>query len=115
MAIETRDITPSKQRPTKAMIRLCGCAGRSAPLLFAYDRKHIFSWPSSYVVGTNEYPQHTFLWRIDENYPSIIIKYPPYLFFCMVQYGQTVKTLIRHGLICVFAGHTCYFVGLTVP
>ena len=27
------------------------------------------------------YQQHMFLWRTDENYPSIIIKYPPYLFF----------------------------------
>ena len=25
---------------------------------------------------------NTFLWRTDENYPSIIIKYPRYLFFC---------------------------------
>ena len=24
---------------------------------------------------------HMFLWRTDENYPSVIIKYPPYLFF----------------------------------
>ena len=31
---------------------------------------------------SNEYPQHMFLWRIIENYPLIIIKYPPYLFFC---------------------------------
>ena len=46
---------------------------------------------------SNEYPQHSvftekkailmnthnicFLWRTDEIYPSIIIKYPPYLFF----------------------------------
>ena len=30
----------------------------------------------------HEYPQHIFLWRTDENYPSIIIKYPPYLFHC---------------------------------
>ena len=30
---------------------------------------------------SNEYPQHMFLWRTDENYPSIIIKYPPYLSF----------------------------------
>ena len=29
---------------------------------------------------SNEYPQDMFLWRTDENYPSIIIKYPPYLF-----------------------------------
>ena len=28
---------------------------------------------------SNEHPQHMFLWRNDENYHSIIIKYPPYL------------------------------------
>ena len=33
---------------------------------------------------SNEYPQHMFLSRNDENYPSIFIKYPPYLFQCMV-------------------------------
>ena len=31
-----------------------------------------------------EYPQHLFLWRTDENYPSIIIKYPHYLVFWTV-------------------------------
>ena len=25
---------------------------------------------------------HMFLWRTDDNYPLIIIKYPPYLVFC---------------------------------
>ena len=29
---------------------------------------------------SNEYPQHMFLWRTDKNYPSVIIKDPPYLF-----------------------------------
>ena len=28
---------------------------------------------------SNEYPQHTFLWRNMENDPKIIIKYPLYL------------------------------------
>ena len=46
-AIESRDIILSKQRTTKALIRLRGCAGWSAPLLFAYDIRHIFSWPGS--------------------------------------------------------------------
>ena len=36
LANESRDIL-SKQRTTKALIRLRGCAGWSAPLLFAYD------------------------------------------------------------------------------
>ena len=31
------DISLSKQRTTKALVRLRGCAGLSAPLLFAYD------------------------------------------------------------------------------
>ena len=31
---------------------------------------------------SNEYPQHKFLWRIEENYPSIVISYLPYLFHC---------------------------------
>ena len=26
---------------------------------------------------------NTFLWRNDKNYPSVIIKYPPYLFYRM--------------------------------
>ena len=30
-----------------------------------------------------------FLWRIIENYPSIIIKYPPYLFHCYSLYLKT--------------------------
>ena len=46
-AIESKDIILSKQRTTKALIRLRGCAGWSAPLLFAYDIRHIFSWPGS--------------------------------------------------------------------
>ena len=36
--IETRGIMLSWQQQTKALIRLRGCAGWSAPLLFAYDK-----------------------------------------------------------------------------
>ena len=38
-------------------------------------------------IDSNEYPQHMFLYDpqhmflYDENYPLIIIKYPPYLFY----------------------------------
>ena len=32
------------------------------------------------IRDSNVYPQHMFLWRIVQNYPSIITKYPPYLF-----------------------------------
>ena len=46
-AIEARDIL-SKQRTTKALIRL---RGWSAPLLFAYDIRHIFSRPGSYKIN----------------------------------------------------------------
>ena len=47
LVTETRDITLSRQRTTKALIRLRGCAGWSAPLLFAYDIRHVFSWSGS--------------------------------------------------------------------
>ena len=46
--IETRGIILSRQWTTKALIRLRGCAGWSAPLLFAYGITG-FSWSSSYV------------------------------------------------------------------
>ena len=37
-----------KQRTTKVLIRLRGCVGWSAPLLFAYGLRHIFAWPGPY-------------------------------------------------------------------
>ena len=48
-AIKFRDIILSRQWTTKVLIRQHGCAGRSAPLLFAYDIRHFFLWPSSYL------------------------------------------------------------------
>ena len=50
LVTETIDITLSRQWTTKALIRLCGCAGWSAHLLFAYDVRHVFSWPGSFVL-----------------------------------------------------------------
>ena len=40
---------------------------------------------------SNEYPQHMFLWRTGENYPSVIIKYPPYLFY----WSHLVKWVVQ--------------------
>ena len=40
----------SRQWTTKVLIRLCGCAGWSAPLLFAYGIGQIFSWSGSYFL-----------------------------------------------------------------
>ena len=34
----------------------------------------------TYSNDSNGYSQHMFLWRNMENYPKLIIKYPPYLF-----------------------------------
>ena len=39
---------------------------------------------------SNEYPQHMFLWRSDENYPSIIIKYH----ICSTDNAKNAKTTI---------------------
>ena len=38
----------SKQWTTTVLVRLRGCAGWSAPLLFAYDIWHIFAWLGPY-------------------------------------------------------------------
>ena len=38
-------ITLSRQWTTKALIRLCGCAGWPAPLLFAYSLGFLMTWP----------------------------------------------------------------------
>ena len=54
-AIESRDIILSKQRTTKALIRLRRCAGWSAPLLVASDKRHIFSWLGSFVFVRGVY------------------------------------------------------------
>ena len=43
----------SKQRTTKMLIRLRGCAGWSAPLLFAYGIRHIFAWSSPFMMITH--------------------------------------------------------------
>ena len=48
-AIDSRDTVLSKQRTTNVLIRLSGCASWSAPLLFTYDIRHIFSWLGSYL------------------------------------------------------------------
>ena len=48
--LQKLDITLARQRTTKALIRLRGCAGWSAPLLFTYDIKHIFTWPGSIIL-----------------------------------------------------------------
>ena len=45
-----------------------------------------YSLESPLQGNSNEYPQHTFLWRTDENYTSIIIKYPPYLIYSTVYF-----------------------------
>ena len=50
LVTETRDITLSRQRTIKALIRLRGWAGWAAPLLFAYDIRCLFSWPGSFCL-----------------------------------------------------------------
>ena len=57
LVTETRDITLCRQRTTKALIRLRGCAGWSAPLLFAYDiriRIRIVYWWNAETTITHQ-------------------------------------------------------------
>ena len=53
----------------------------------------------TYVVSTNEYPQHMVLWRNKQNYPLIITKYPPYLFHC-IQTSRSGSEPVRCGIEC---------------
>ena len=59
MDIETADIILSRQQTIKVLIRLCGCAGWSAPLLFAYGINR-FSWRGSYHKNTISNFQYAF-------------------------------------------------------
>ena len=53
-------------------------------------------WVLIRTLDSNEYPQHMFLWRTDEDYTSIIIRYPLYL--------HPAKTQIRLGIGCLPGG-----------
>ena len=50
--IETTDIILSKRWITKALVRLRGCAGWSAPLLFAYGKKRFSHGVTQLYEGT---------------------------------------------------------------
>ena len=98
------------------LIRLRGCAGWSAPLLFAYDIRHVFSWPGSFIFSVEQirrvfddnlgifslflhknicygYSLESPRWRTIENYPLIIITYPPYLFYWFSVECSTVANI----------------------
>ena len=60
---------------------------------------------------SNEYPQHMFLWRNVENYPSIITKYPPYLFHWILfrtftQLAHVLTTWLICGSLTHFIRNT---------
>ena len=42
--------------------------------------------------NSSEYPQHMFLWRNNKNYPLVILKYSPYLFYTV---QSTLMLMIR--------------------
>ena len=50
LLVASLDMILSNKQITKALIRLHGCAGWSAPVLFANPRRQVFSHRGSYVV-----------------------------------------------------------------
>ena len=61
IAIETSlGMILSKKRITKALIRLRGCAGWSASVLFANPRRQVFSRRGPYSNNNDEYQQPYF-------------------------------------------------------
>ena len=57
--VASLDMILSNKRITKALIRLCGRAGWSAPVLFANPRRQVFSLQGPYDVAS--VAQSTFL------------------------------------------------------
>ena len=68
--IEARGIILSRQRTTKALVRLRGWAGRSAPLLFAYGINR-FSHDVAHLM-------HFFFFSFD----GPMIESVPFMYFC---------------------------------
>ena len=60
--IETRDIILSRHGTTKVLIRLCGCAGWSAPLLFAYGINR-FSQDMAQIILRIGITSYTYLFQ----------------------------------------------------
>ena len=93
-AIASRDFILSRQRTTKALIRLCGCAGWSAPLLFAYGIKMFFHYMAHIMF-------------------SVLINWLSWR-TAMQTAKASDQTGRMHRLIWVFAGRTCNFAGFVV-
>ena len=54
LLIASIDMIMSNEQITKVLIRLCGCTGWSAPLLFAVHQRHVFLCKGSYVTDIRE-------------------------------------------------------------
>ena len=78
--IETRGIILSRQWKKKVLIRLRGCAGWSAPLLFAYGISHIFAWPGPIINGRFMEIGEIQLWQT--NTDALLCSYLPRTFIC---------------------------------
>ena len=63
------DIVLYKTQITKALIRLCGCAGWSAPVLFANPRRQVFSHRGPYkgAILRWNYRKMTMKWSFSYN------------------------------------------------
>ena len=93
--LETLDIASihiilSKQRTTKVLIRLRGCAGWSAPLLFAYVIRHSFAWPGpneplasiiNFIWNDHECKILFIIWLFQEGFYMYCLKSWHYMYF----------------------------------
>ena len=107
LAPETRDITLSRQRTTKALIRLRGCAGWSAPLLFAYDIRHVFSWPGSFIIE----PAHEIMVTWAKAQASLCIRavLPEPSLFAHMKYGSRWRVWLKIRHLAPLDGCPCTF------
>ena len=109
--METRGIILSKQQTTKVLIRLRGCTGWSAPLLFAYG-KNRFSHDAAHTKQPNYPSVHSksLSWF---HYLRTIL-YPNFdMIFSLITAGSTTPAPQSIGLLNCNFESTCSYTNVT--
>ena len=97
-AISSRGIILSRQRTTKTLIRLRGCAGWSAPLLFDY--------------GINRFSQDAAqVFFINYNVSPILLKFPEKKIVSLPAFQKIKKKILKQILYCSLIPYTVTIIG----
>ena len=78
----------SNKQITKALIRLSGCAGWSAPLLLAIPRRQVFSRRGPLVIGCNNSHKISNDIQLLKVKTEIVVALFGWIFFFQIKYGK---------------------------